>query len=175
MYALQDYISEDSVGIALGRIVKEYGFNMDNYPLATDLITEFRKVTPDSLQYLITDLFEKITLYENKVDTVTYTALNNGKYKVNMSLESHKYYADSIGTQTEAPLMDYIYVGVLGENDKEIYYEKHLFDKNKKEFEIIVDQEPLKAGIDPFRLLIDRDKSDNVKKVEKEYNIIAKL
>jgi len=167
MYALQDYISEDSVGIALGRIVEEYGFNMDNYPLATDLITELRKVTPDSLQYLITDMFEKITLYENKVDTVTYTALNNGKYKVNMSLESHKFYADSIGTQTEAPIKDYIYVGVLGEGDEEIYYKKHLFDKNKKEFEIIVDKEPLKAGIDPFRILIDRDKSDNMKKTEK--------
>jgi len=167
MYALQDYISEDSVGAALGRIVDTYKFRIEHYPLATDLISEFRKVTPDSLQYLIGDLFEKITLYENKVDTVVYQKTVDGKYKVNLSLESHKFYADSIGNQTETNLHDYVYVAVLGENNKELYYQKHLFDANKKQFEIIVDEEPVRGGIDPFVVLIDREKENNVMKAAK--------
>ena len=38
MYALQDYIGEDSVGKALGRIVEKYGFRLDTFALASDLI-----------------------------------------------------------------------------------------------------------------------------------------
>jgi len=165
MNALRDYISEDSVGKALGRIVDEYGFRLKDFVLSTDLINEFRRVTPDSLQYLITDMFEKITLYENSVDTAIMERTEDGKYLVNLTLVSHKYYSDSAGNQTEAPLNDYIYVGILGEKDKEIYYEKHLFCQEKTNLTIIVDQKPEKAGIDPYRLLIDRDKEDNVMKV----------
>ena len=39
MYALQDYISEDSVGKALGRIVEKFGYRLDTFALASDLIT----------------------------------------------------------------------------------------------------------------------------------------
>lgn len=167
MYALQDYISEDSVGKALGRVVDKYKFKLKDYPIATDLLYEFRKVTPDSLQYLITDMFEKITLYENKVDTATYEVLKNGKFKVNVKVQAHKFYADSIGNQTEVALNDYIYIALLGENDNKLYYEKHLFKNNKQEFELIVDEIPVKAGIDPFVILIDRNKADNIKEIIK--------
>jgi len=72
MYALQDYIGEDSVGKALGRIVEKYGFRLDTFALASDLIDEFYKVTPDSLKYLVDDLFLNITLYENKINGASY-------------------------------------------------------------------------------------------------------
>ena len=68
MYAFQDYIGEDSVGKALGRIVDKYGFRLDTFALASDLVDEFYRVTPDSMKYLVDDLFLKITLYENKMD-----------------------------------------------------------------------------------------------------------
>ena len=35
----------------------------------------------------------------------------------------------------------------------------------KGQYKFVVDQEPEKAGIDPFRLLIDRVPDDNMKKV----------
>jgi len=60
-----------------------------------------------------------------------------------------------------------IYIGVLGENNEELYYKKHLFKTPKKELEIIVDKKPSKAGIDPFVVLIDRDKDDNVKSLKR--------
>src|SRR6478672_11007914 len=66
MYALQDAIGEDAVNRALASLVKKWGFKGPPYPLSTDLVAEFRAVTPADLQGLVTDLFEKITLYENR-------------------------------------------------------------------------------------------------------------
>lgn len=162
MYALKEYIGEDSVGNALGRVVEKYQFRLMEYPLATDLIDELYKVTADSLDYLITDMFEKITLYENKVDTARIEELPDGKYKVVCNVETRKFYADSIGNQTETKMNDYIWVGLLDENDEEFYYQLHKFSEPQTELVIITETIPVKVGIDPFNILIDRNMDDNV-------------
>jgi hypothetical protein len=166
MYALQEYIGEDSVGRALERIVNRFGSRLDTFALASDLVNEYYKVTPDSLKYLVNDLFYRITLYENEVTSATCKALPSGKYEVELSLKSAKFYADSIGNQTEAPLRDYIYVGLMDDNGDEIYYKKHLFDTNNKTIRLIADRKPATAGLDPFFVLIDRNIKNNTTQVE---------
>ncbi|MCK4820735.1 hypothetical protein KA005_33530, partial [bacterium] len=93
--------------------------------------------------------------------------LDNGKYQVNLKVEAHKFRADSIGTQTEIPLNDYIYIAVLGEDDEEIYMKKHKFYTNQSDIEITVDKKPIKAGIDPYVILIDRNREDNLVNVSR--------
>ncbi len=165
MYALHDYIGLDSLSSALSRLVNKYGSTV-NYPLSVDFVNEIKKSTPDSLLYLVTDLFEKITLYENEIESAQYEIVSNDKYKVKINVKAKKFYADSIGTQTEQALNDYIYVGVLNKDKEEIYYKKHKFTQNKTEIEIIVNEKPYYAGIDPFVVLIDRDRENNLKEVE---------
>jgi aminopeptidase N len=66
MYALQDYIGEDKVNLALKRFIKDWN-SIDNfatknrYATTEDLLKYFREVTPENLQHVITDLFEKTT------------------------------------------------------------------------------------------------------------------
>ena len=112
---MQDYIGEDSVGVALGRIVAKYGFRLDTFALASGLVDEFYRVTADSLKYIINDLFLEITLYENQIKGATYKKQEDGQYEVVLDIETMKYYADSVGNQTEAPLNDYIYVTLCNE------------------------------------------------------------
>ena len=65
-YALRDYIGEDSLNAALRRYLKDKGFQQPPYTTTTEFLQYLRAVTPDSLQYVIHDLFETITLYDNK-------------------------------------------------------------------------------------------------------------
>jgi len=162
MYALQDYIGEQNVNLALRRITEKYGFSEDEHPTSIDLINEYRKVTPDTLQYLITDLFEKITLYENEIVSAKYIENKSGSYRVNLSLKCKKFYADSIGNQHEVPIEDYVYIGVFGEGGEELYMRKHKFSLNETEIEITVNKPPVKAGIDPNVILIDRNGENNM-------------
>jgi len=175
MYALQDYIGEDSVGKALGRIVDKYGFRLDSFALASDLIEEFYKVTPDSMNYLVADLFEKITLYENKIISATYKKMSNGNFEIDLDIETIKFYADSLGNQTEAPMKDYIYVALMDKEGEAYYYEKHLFTSAVSTIQIITDQVPDKAGIDPYLVLIDRETENNVCKVKEVESLAAIL
>jgi len=168
MYALQDLIGEDRVNSALREIVKEYGHRDDVFPTSLDVVNALKAVTPDTLQYLITDLFETITLWENKTESATYEEMENEKYKVNLTVSTHKFRADSIGNQIEIPIQDYIDIGVLGENGEELYLKKHKLIQNEWDVEIIVDKKPVRAGIDPYLILIDRERDNNLAEVKKK-------
>lgn len=172
MYAFQDYISEDSVNMALRRFIRDWnGFGgqlqTDRYATTEDLLHYFREVTPDSLLYVIEDLFETITLYENKTTEAVYETLTYNQYKVNLTLDAVKYRADSMGLETSIAINDWVDVGIYAEgengNDELIYLKKHKISNQITELEFIVDQKPIKAGIDPLNKLIDRNRTDNIK------------
>jgi len=169
MYALQDYVGEDSINAALKRFAADWAFKDGTYPTSADLIGYYREVTPDSLQYIITDMFETITLFENKTKKSEYEKVGE-QYQVSLTLDAIKYRADSLGNESSIPLQDWIDVGVFakGANDKDslIYLKKHKITEQETNLEIMVDTEPIKAGIDPINKLIDRNPKDNVKDLE---------
>ena len=183
MFALQDYIGEDKINLALRNYLNKWKFSEGNYPITTDLIDEIKAITPDSLQYLITDLIENITFYENKVEKATYKKLEkedeNNVYEVTLQVSSSKAVADSLGRETDLPLAEWIDIGVYGEEPKEankngykfaplLYFEKHKITKANSTIKVKVKSKPVKAGIDPLNKLIDRHPDDNVEKLELE-------
>ncbi|MFT5765319.1 MAG: ABC-2 type transport system permease protein, partial [Saprospiraceae bacterium] len=168
MYALQDYISEDSVNLALQRCIKDWAYREDQYITSADLLEYFREVTPDSLQYIIKDMFETITLFENRTTEATYEKAGDA-YQVNLDISSIKYRADSLGNESPIEVNDWIDIGVYAEDengkDKILYLKKHKINQKEMHFEILVDEKPTKAGIDPINKMIDRNPDDNRKKL----------
>jgi ABC-type transport system involved in multi-copper enzyme maturation permease subunit len=166
MYALQDFIGEDSVNSALKRLINDWNDRTDLYPTTKAFNQRIREVTPDSLQYLITDMFETITLFENKAEEITYSSIGD-EYEVTLKLNSRKLRADSVGNETEIPINDWIDIGVFtmdseGE-DSLVYLKKHRLTNTESEIILKINSEPSKAGIDPINKLIDRHPDDNVK------------
>ena len=162
MYAFQDAIGEDRVNLALKKIINQYQYNRNVFPTPLDLVKAFREVTPSELQHVITDLFETITLYDNRAVSAFAEQQENGKYKVKLKIFSRKLRANSQGKETEIPVNDYMYIAVLDKNGQELYLKKHKINRQEMEIEMIVDKEPAKAGIDPFFILIDRDHDNNL-------------
>lgn len=176
MYAFQDYISEDSLNIALQRYINDWNSfdgtiktKTDRYPITKDLLSYFKEVTPDSLQYTITDLFETITLYKNKATMASYKAVSNGQYKVQLELDTSKYRVDNEGKEQQISINDWIDVGVYAQETNELLYlKKHKITSQNTTLEIIVNQKPSVAGIDPIGKLMDKNDDDNTVSVEEE-------
>ena len=167
MYALQDYIGEDQVNLALKALIGESAYKGPPYPNTTVFLKHIRAVTPPHLQYVIDDMFENIILYDNRTTKATYKELPGGKFEVTMKITAKKRKADKLGKEEDAPLADWIDVGVLDEKGVPIFLEKRKFDKEESEITVVVDRLPAKAGIDPLNKLIDRRPKDNAVKVEK--------
>jgi aminopeptidase N len=171
MYLLQHRLGEDAVNRALSRLVARYKFKPAPYPRSLDLIAELRKEarTPED-QALITDLFEKITIYDLKAKEATSTKRADGKWVTRITLEAGKFYADGKGVETPASLAESIEVGAFtqrpgtGAFDKQavLSMQRMPVRGGKQVVEIVTAKKPAFAGVDPYNFTIDRDSDDNV-------------
>ena len=184
-------IGEKTLNKALTKYVKKVAFQEPPYTTSIDLLNHIKEVTPDSLNYLLDDMFETITLYQNRVVETKSKKLDNGKYKVDIEFKVSKYRndekgrafygdreKDSITYQTDQMkkpeysgfLEDYIDIGIFGEdddeNETELYLKKHKISSIHNKVSIIVDKEPKEVGIDPYNKLIDTNSEYNRMKIE---------
>jgi ABC-2 type transport system permease protein len=171
MYTLADYIGEDRVNAALRNFLAQYKYANAattpdySYPDTRQFVAALREQTPPEMQYLITDMFESIVLYDNQALSASVAPLPDGKFKVTMTVQARKAKADENGNETAMPLKDYVDIGVFSgkkDHEKQLYLKKELLTKEKQTFEIIVDQMPTRAGIDPYNKLVDRNADDNI-------------
>lgn len=171
MYTLADYIGEDKVNLALHNFLMQYRYaNATNaqttaYPDTRQLVAALRAQTPPELQYLIDDGFDSIVLYDNKAITAKVTPTADHKFKVSLTVQARKIKADGNGNESPLALNDYIEIGVFkGKKDEEepLYLKKEKLSQEQSTFEITVDEEPTRAGIDPYNKLVDRVVDDNM-------------
>jgi len=172
-YAMRDYIGEDRMNRAIRGVLDATKFRGPPYPTSLQLVDSLRAATPDSLKYLIADLFESITLYELKTDSVVANPAPGGRYAVDLYVTAKKLRADSVGKETEQPMSDWIDIGVFEKApDKPnptidskvgvpLLLEKHKIKSGPQTIRVLVDRKPYRAGIDPLHKLIDRITTDN--------------
>jgi ABC-type transport system involved in multi-copper enzyme maturation permease subunit len=161
MYQLQDAIGEDAVNRALASYIRKVAYQEPPYTTSRELLAEYRAVTPPEFQYLIADLFETITLYENRAVSAAYREKAPGRYEVTLKVSAKKMRADEGGTQKEEPMDDWVDIGVLGPDDKPLYLKKHRVRSGESSYTIEVAEKPVRAGIDPVVKLVDRRPDDN--------------
>lgn len=191
-YALGEYIGTENLHKILRSFVAEKAFQEAPYTNSLEFVVHLKKHIPANYQYLIEDMIETITLYNNKVLDTKVTPLKNGEYQVDISFQVAKYrtkskgeeiYKDKDGNTLEAtigkdlvkslPLNDVVVIGIFGEKTKKgkyeyenpLYYSKVRVNKIKNKVSFIVKEKPVQVGVDPYNILIDRDSNDNRKKV----------
>jgi aminopeptidase N len=175
MYLLQHRLGEDAVNRALARLVARYKFKGAPYPRSLDLIAELRKEakTPQD-QALITDLFEKITIYDLKARQAVTTQLADGRWRTRITIEAGKFHADGKGVERAAPLAESIEVGLFTDQPGQGAFDRADVLSMKRipiragqqVVEVVSAKKPLFAGIDPYNFYIDRDSDDNVVAVD---------
>ncbi|MBL4604328.1 MAG: hypothetical protein JKY02_01275, partial [Flavobacteriaceae bacterium] len=174
----------------LRQFLEKNKFQEPPYPTSIDLVAAIKNNTPDSLKYVIKDMFETITLYDNTSTGFSSKLLDNGKYQVEFSFNVRKYRTDGKGNPMyndqdgetlsytvknikepllSLPLADYIDIGVFGLSEegtktKTLYLKKHKITAIHNKITLIVDQKPLEVGIDPYYKLIDKNSKDNRKR-----------
>lgn len=177
MYALSDYIGEDKVDLALHNFLMQSRYanagsaQSTPYPDTRQLVAALREQTPANLQYFVDDSFENIVLYNNRAESATVTQTPDHKYKVMLVVEAHKMKSDGSGNETPEKMNDLVDIGVFTgprDSEKPLYLQKQWVHDGKQTFEIVVNQMPARAGIDPLNKLIDRDADDNETDVTKQ-------
>jgi hypothetical protein len=171
MYLLRDRIGEVRINAALRRVIAQYAFKGAPYPRSQDLVDALRAEAGLEHQQLITDLFEKITLYDLKTRSTAVKKRPDGRYDVVLTVEAKKTYADGRGKETPVAIPDseVFDVGVFtaepgtaGFSSKNVLaFQKVGLRTGAQTIRFTVDRKPTYAGVDPYNKQIDRDSDDN--------------
>lgn len=171
LYALREYIGKAQIRAGLQNFFSKYSAVNTARPVPSDLYRELQSVTPDSMKYLLHDLFATNTFWELKTVSVSASEVTSGKWIVKLQISARKFTVDQKGIETDVPMNDWIHIGVYGTPgekpyDHPLYMQQHRVRSGVQQIEIEVTGKPAAAGIDPDKLLIDLEAYDNVAEVE---------
>jgi ABC-2 type transport system permease protein len=171
MYLLQKRMGEDAVNRALRSLLDEYRFKGAPYPRSIDFVELLRaEAKTAEEQNLITDLFERITLYDMKVVEPSAVQRADGRWDVTVPIEAKKLYRDGDGGESDTPLDERIEVGLFTaepgrdhfDASKVVLMERHPIRTGQQVLKFVTDRRPTHAGVDPYNFYIDRNAADNV-------------
>jgi len=173
MYALQDYLGEETVNRTMRRLIDELAYSTNPYPTTLDFLRILREEAGPEHEQMIHDFFERIVLFDLEVTDATASEREDGRWDVVIDVEAHKFEADGEGEQTEEAIDYQIDIGVFTTSldddfegsDHVLYMQKHRINETTMRFELIVDEQPLYVGIDPYNKLVDRNSDDNLSRV----------
>jgi hypothetical protein len=173
-YRLKDEIGEENLNRALAKFVHDKAFQRPPYTTTKEFLEYVRAVTPPEKQSLITDLFERIVFYDDRVLDATAKKRPDGKYDVKIHYTAAKFETDGKGAEKPLPVDDWMDVGVFSKRkdpDGErppLEVEKQHITASEGTITLVVDEEPAEAGVDVYNKLIDRVPDDNRKTVRIE-------
>ncbi len=171
-YRLRDEMGEEALNRALKKFLQAKAFKEGPFPTSTDLIGYIRAEAGADKQALITDLFEKIVFYDNRVTEAKAVKRADGQWDVTIKLHLAKTQADGKGTETARPYDEAVEIGIFAradgakEKDERVQYlEKRVVTGNQPTLTITVKDKPFEVGVDPYNKLIDRVSKDNRKEL----------
>jgi ABC-2 type transport system permease protein len=174
LYALDQYVGADRVNGALRRLIETH--RSAGAPPATtlDLYRELQAVTPDSLRYLLRDLFEVNTYWQLVTDRVQADSTASGEWQVTLDVRARKMVYDSAGVETELPMDEWVEVGIFGaagqgkgELSATLHRQQHRIRSGAQTITLTVPRRPVLAGIDPYHVLDweEQEDDDNIEEV----------
>lgn len=152
------------------------------YSTPSDFIEHIRMFTPDSMLYLIHDMFESVSFYDNSIDSVLVDSVSDGTFELNIYFSIQKYSLNEKGekqffkdldvidkspAQTDLFLQDYIQLGIFNSStyDDPLYSSLIKVTSRYNHIRIKVAERPHRIELDPWMYLIDLNSKDNVYRI----------
>ena len=171
MYLLADRLGEDRVNAMLAGILAAHKFKGAPYLTSTTLVDGYKSLARnDAERQLVSDLFERITLYDLKATAATTRKLADGRWETRLTVDAAKLYADGKGVEKAAPLADTIDVGLFTAKPGQGAFSRTdvlamtllPVQSGKQVLVLISKAKPAFAGIDPYNKYVDRNSDDNL-------------
>ena len=160
--ALADRIGEEKLNAALAGFVKKTAFQEPPYTNSLELMEVLKATVPARDQSYLSDLFEKITLYDLRI-TEAKKEQHGGKWRITVNYTAVKKYADGKGTETDAGPVKGFDFGLWEGKER---LQSRIVTNEPGRVVLETDKaKPDKVEMDTKHLYIDRNSDDNTKKL----------
>lgn len=170
-YRLREEIGEAALNRALKNFLDAHRYQSTPYVTSLDLLKYIRAEAGHDKQELITDLFERTVIYDNRVLESTTRQRADGKWDVTVKLSLAKMQADGKGKETARKYDEAVDIAIFARADgagekaeRVLHRQKYALQAGESTVTMTVGEKPYDVGVDPYNLLIDRVAGDNRKK-----------
>ena len=185
LYRLKQELGEEAVDRALARFIDGARGQHTPYVTSLDLIAALRAEAPADKQSLITDLFDRVVIYDNRVLDASARQRSDGQWDVTVRLSLTKLRVDAQGVESPTAYDEPIDVALfarveqVGSKDayrsagegsgapgRQLYRAPWRPAAGHSTLTITVKDKPDEVALDPDGLLIDRILADNRRHVD---------
>ncbi len=171
LYLLQDRLGEARVNAMLRGLLDRYRFKGRPYARSTDLVAGFASLARDGHErQLVTDLFERIVLWDFEAKDATTRRLPDGRWETLLTVNAAKFTANGQGVETPVPFADTIDVGAFASRPglaafsraDVLAMKRRPLRSGGQQVRIVTAARPAFVGVDPYNKYIDRNSDDNL-------------
>ncbi|MBV7537651.1 ABC transporter permease [Duganella sp. sic0402] len=167
-YRLRAELGEQAVNVALRRLLEAHRYQPAPYVTSMDLLAQLRAQSPPERQQLLTDLFERIVLYDNRIVAASVRQRADGRWEVPLKLRLAKLVADAGGREVAQAYDEPIELAVYGASGQELYHDWRRVPAGDASLTLVLEggsERPARVALDPGQLLIDRNVADNSRQI----------
>jgi len=166
IYAVKELMGEQKFNAVLKQLIIDHAYPKPKAS-AGDLVNALMQVTLPAQRKFIDDCFNQVVTYDLGVKVQQCTLLKNGKYQLDLLLNAARL---SDGPE-QLPDLE-VEVGCFDQSaqdwttaTKPFYLQKYHLNQKTTRLTFIVDHKPKTVAIDPYRYILDADKSDHTVEV----------
>ncbi|NRB47907.1 MAG: hypothetical protein HRU41_09575 [Saprospiraceae bacterium] len=172
MNAIRDLLGEEVLNEALRYLFDHHAFPKPKASMADFEAQLLERATP-AQQEQLKDWLARITIYDTKILSSSFTELSSGGYEVLLEVEAHKSEVKN-GVLEEVPMQEMVNIGLFQQHpdnlvrfSKEDHYAKYLIKSGVQEIRCQVDHLPKYVSLDPYLHLLDKNIYDNTMPLKK--------
>lgn len=158
---LQYYAGEEKLNEVLKSFLEAYKFRTDRYPTSTDLIAHIKRYIPIKFHYIIKDMIETITFYDNKI--IDIKKLPNRQLEIIFSMQK----MDSTQKKKIEAANVFLTIGQYDRDGNLLYTKVVQASSGKNDITIPKKQDVSYIVLDPFLHFIELNVENNRHYIEK--------
>ncbi|WP_141732927.1 ABC transporter permease/M1 family aminopeptidase [Oligoflexus tunisiensis] len=160
MYALKEVVGEDALNAAIRRFADQVRFQEPPFTTAPALVNNL-KTDLGAHTSLIDELFNKVILYDNRIQSHKVTENPDGSVTVDLEILGRKIDVDEKGAQKDIDFTLDMEVAARSADDKLLPGSHHVIKSGVNSIQLKFAQKPKSLALDPLSMWIDLNREDN--------------
>lgn len=168
MYGLDLYLGRGRMIRAIRGFLQKHRFKGPPFARMSDLVGAFRAEAPEAVQPIITDFFERRTLFDIAATAASVERTRDGRYRIEVETRAEKKYLSANGKPRKVAFDVPVPLVAFGERIDSAGARRILArvmvsprDLADGHAVLVTDEKPVMVGLDPFYRLLDRKYLDN--------------
>ncbi|MEO1070273.1 MAG: peptidase, partial [Cyanobacteria bacterium J06638_6] len=163
---IEELIGQEAVVTGIRSFLEEHRHRPAPYATVLDLENALLARAPAAEQDTIRDLFAQVVTYQVGLADATITPLANGQFNIQLRLDAQKIRTEGLGEQTLLPLDLPVTVALSDTDGETLYLAQHHLTTPQTIVDIVTDEAPAYAAVDPDYRLPSPFVQDNVRRLQ---------